>query len=235
MRYTGSELELFADAVNWKAYLADQMSPFIMGRVLEVGAGIGSNIPALFNERVENWLAIEPDHQLAAVIEQKLERGELPSSCHVTTGITADLPGDQKFDTIIYVDVLEHIAHDRDEFARASRHLTLGGRLIVLSPAHQFLFSAFDTSIGHVRRYNARSLKALTTPSCRVEIVRMLDSTGMLLSLGNRIVMRSSMPTRSQIALWDKVFVPCSKRLDRLTGFRFGKSILMVWKAIAAP
>jgi SAM-dependent methyltransferase len=233
MQYLGGELELFANASNWKAYLADQISPFVQGRVLEVGAGIGSNIPRMFNERVENWLAIEPDPQLSSVIEQKLALGELPRDCHVTTGVTADLPHDQIFDSILYIDVLEHIPDDRGEIACAARHLAPGGRLIILSPAHQFLFSPFDASIGHVRRYSTRSLKALTPPSCEVEIVRMLDSTGIIVSLANRMIMRSSLPTSAQIALWDQVFVPCSRKLDRLTGFRLGKSILLIWRAMA--
>jgi protein-L-isoaspartate O-methyltransferase len=42
--YIGSELELFAAATNWKAYFASVLAPFIGARVLEIGAGIGSNI-----------------------------------------------------------------------------------------------------------------------------------------------------------------------------------------------
>jgi SAM-dependent methyltransferase len=235
MDYVGGELELFAGAIRWKAYLADQISRFVKGRVLEVGAGIGSNIPVFFNPRVESWLAVEPDHRLASAIEQKLARGDLPGNCRVTNSTVADLPSDLTFDAIIYIDVLEHIEHDREEVLCAARRLTPGGRLIVLAPAHQFLFSPFDASIGHFRRYDAASLKALTPASCQVEIVRMLDIAGIILSLGNRMFMRSSMPTRSQIDLWDRFFVPVSRRLDRLTGFRFGKSVLLVWKRTAGP
>jgi len=51
-QYVGNELELFAAARHWKAYLAAQLAPFIAGRVLEVGAGIGGNIPFLRNPSV---------------------------------------------------------------------------------------------------------------------------------------------------------------------------------------
>jgi SAM-dependent methyltransferase len=230
MKYVGGELELFAEASNWKAYLAGQMAPYIGGRVLEVGSGIGSNIPILFNDRVTHWLALEPDERLAAAIEGVSGQEGSHERVAVAVGTTKDLPDHETFDTILYVDVLEHIQDDREELVRASRHLAPGGHLVVLSPAHQFLFSPFDEAIGHVRRYGWRALLELTPAGCQTVTVRMLDSAGFFLSLGNRMAMRSSMPTPGQIKLWDRVFVPVSRWLDRLTGFWFGKSILVIWK-----
>lgn len=233
MDYVGTELELFAGATNWKAYLARQMGEFFYGRVLEVGAGIGANIMLLFNPNVSHWLALEPDVNLASQIEEKRVRREIPDGCVVVAGTIDDIPPSERFDVVVYVDVLEHIAADREEIAKAAGRLTPGGRLVILSPAHQYLFSPFDRSVGHVRRYDAASLSALTPSGCRIERIRLLDSAGFLLSLGNRLVTKSSMPTRAQIALWDKVFVPVSRVLDPLTGYRFGKSILLVWQATA--
>lgn len=233
MEYMGTELEMFAGATNWKAYLARQMSGFVRGRVLEVGAEIGANIALLFNQNVEHWLALEPDAQLAAEIEARRTRHEIPGQCHVVVGTIMDLPPTGQFDTIVYIDVLEHIADDRGEVARAAGRLAPGGRLIVLSPAHQYLFSPFDCAVGHVRRYDATSLSSLTPANCRIKRLRLLDSAGFFLSLGNRLVTKSAIPTHAQIGLWDKVFVPVSRMLDPLTGYRFGKSILLVWQTAA--
>jgi hypothetical protein len=52
----------------------------------------------------------------------------------------------------------------------------------------------------------------------------------LFLSLANRLVLRSAMPTHNQIALWDSIFVRMSSLLDPLLGFHVGKSILMVWQ-----
>ena len=65
------------------------------------------------------------------------------------------------FDTILYVDVLEHIADDAAELARARRLLTPEGNLVVLAPAHQSLFSPFDAAVGHYRRYDERTATIL--------------------------------------------------------------------------
>jgi SAM-dependent methyltransferase len=231
MEYVGDELELFAEALNWKTYLSRQMAPYIGGRVLEVGAGIGKNIPLLFNDRVSHWLALEPDSRLAATILD--DPGQIPfrQRTEVRVGTTNDLSDNETYNTILYIDVLEHIPDDGDEIVRAARHLAPGGHLIVLSPAHQFLFSPFDQAIGHVRRYDRRTLPALTPDGLRTAMVKMLDSAGFFLSLGNRLAMRSSMPTPGQIRLWDRVFVPISRVLDTVTAFRFGKSILVVWRS----
>ncbi len=229
MEYTGSELELFSHARHWKSYLSQQLTPFIGGRVLEVGAGIGSNIDYLMTANVQDWLSLEPDPKLTEVITERQQAGRLPPRCRVQTGVVDDVAEDG-FHSILYIDVLEHIENDRTEVAQAAQRLAPGGRLVVLSPAHQFLFSPFDASIGHFRRYSAGELKALTPHGCRVRRMRLLDCAGLFLSLANRLVLRSAMPTHKQIALWDSIFVRMSSLLDPLLGFHFGKSILMVWQ-----
>ncbi len=230
MEYQGTELELFAGAIRWKTYFSRQMMPFIQGRVLDVGAGIGSNISFLFNEKVAEWVALEPDPKLAASIAEGVASGTLPSRCRVITGTTDDLRADERFDTIIYADVLEHIDDDRAEVVKAASRLSPGGHLVILAPAHQYLFSPFDEAVGHFRRYDSRMMRELSPSDCSLVSVRLLDSAGLFLSLGNRLVMRAAAPTPAQIDLWDRLFVPISRITDRLVAYRFGKSVLAVWR-----
>jgi hypothetical protein len=64
----------------------------------------------------------------------------------------ADQLHGQQFDSIIYIDVLEHIDADRDELERAANALQPGGFLVVLAPSHQWLYTALDKALGHYRR-----------------------------------------------------------------------------------
>lgn len=226
--YVGSELDLFRAAAHWKTYVATQLLPWVSGRVLDVGAGIGANLAYLMHPGVTNWLALEPDPALAARIPAADPRVE--PRC----GTLADIPVAQRCDTVLYIDVLEHIEDDRAELAAAAAHLNPSGRLIVLSPAHPFLFSPFDAAIGHFRRYTRRSLAALDPPGCRLRRLRLLDSVGLLASLANRLLLRSAMPTPAQIALWDGAMVPLSRWLDPVFGYRLGKSVIAVWERDAA-
>ena len=146
-------------------------------------------------------------------------------------GTLESVPGSERFDTILYMDVLEHIADDREEIARATRLLAPGGCLIVLAPAHQFLFSPFDTAVGHYRRYSLNQLRALKPARFRTDMCRLMDSVGFFASLANRAMLRQSAPSERQIALWDRVMVRASRIVDPLAGFRLGKSALMVWRA----
>jgi SAM-dependent methyltransferase len=230
--YVGSELELFSRAARWKAYLYQQMAPFLGADVLEVGAGIGGTTKVLCRREHSRWLCLEPDGRLAEQLCGALEARELPACCQALVGTleAVAVAKQPPFDTLLYVDVLEHIEHDRGELAQAGGHLKPGGHLIVLAPAHQFLYTPFDKAIGHFRRYSRRSLSALQPPGLQLSQLRYLDSAGMLASLGNRLLLKQSLPTPRQIAVWDNWLVPISTVLDPITGFRIGKSVLAVWR-----
>jgi SAM-dependent methyltransferase len=228
--YVGTELALFAEARHWKNYVARLIAPFLGPRVLEVGAGLGSNIPHLWRPAVTEWLALEPDPGMAQRLREKIARGELPANCRAVAG-DIRAAGETPFDAILYLDVLEHIADDHAELIAAGRRLAPHGRLIVLAPAHQFLFSPFDAAIGHHRRYSAATLRRAAPPELRLLSCRMLDSVGLFASLANRLVLRSALPTAREIAFWDRVLVPLSRIADPATFHRFGKSVLAVWAA----
>lgn len=229
--YPGGELDLFAAATRWKAYLGAALTPFITGRIAEIGGGIGSNIPLLINPEVSSWLSLEPDPGLADRLANRIAADrDLAPRCRSVCGTIADLETEARFETILYIDVLEHIEDDGGEFRRAAGLLSPGGRLIVLAPAHQFLFSAFDAAIGHHRRYDRNSLLA-RTGSTMPATVFYLDSVGFLASLANRVLLRQPLPTARQIRVWDRLMVPLSRRIDPILGFRFGKTVVGVWTA----
>ena len=225
--YAGSELELFKTAVNWKSYFNRFLAKYIHGSVLEVGAGIGGTTRMLISARHARWTCLEPDPKLATQIDKI--RSELPIPCEVRCGTLAALGPTEMFDTILYIDVLEHIPDDSRELEIARDHLTRRGRVIVLAPAHQFLFSEFDQAVGHYRRYDRQSLKMAAPAGLKQEAFFYLDSLGFFLSLGNRYLLRQSQPTRSQIEFWDRYIVRASKLIDPLLRYHFGKTVIGVW------
>lgn len=220
--YAGGELALFEKARNWKNYWGGRIAPYVRGDVLEVGAGIGANTTSLAGLNYESWTAVEPDASLAARIV-------LPSSRHRV--MCATLAGiEQSFDAIVYIDVLEHIEDDRGELRLAAARLNPAGALIVLAPAHPFLFTPFDAAIGHYRRYTRGSLAAAAPRDLRCVELAYLDAAGLLASAGNRLLLRSAMPTGRQILAWDRLLVPVSRAIDPLFFGRAGKSVLGVWR-----
>lgn len=229
--YIGSELELFANAMHWKSYFRDRIAPYIGRAVLEVGAGLGGTTRVLCRPDHDRWVCLEPDQHLAARLEAAISSHALPACCKAVVGVLPHpLLTPASFDTVLYIDVLEHIEPDANELAKAAGYLAPEGHLVVLSPAHDWLFSPFDTALGHFRRYSKRTLRRLTPPDTMLVRLEYLDSVGLLASLANRMLLKQRMPTGRQIEFWDRRMVPISRRLDPLLGRRIGKSILGVWK-----
>jgi 2-polyprenyl-3-methyl-5-hydroxy-6-metoxy-1,4-benzoquinol methylase len=227
--YVGQELELFAHAENWKRYWAGVVQEYLRGDVLEVGAGIGANTRLLLGAHsgeIRRWVSLEPD---ARLLEQL--RSLALTRVEPRLGTLANLGADELFDAILYIDVLEHIEDHIGEIRRATAHLRPRGHLVVLSPAHQWLFSEFDAAIGHYRRYTRQSLKAVAQgiTSLRLERLWYLDACGLLASAANRLFLRQSSPTLRQILFWDRSLVRCSRLIDPLIGHRVGKSVLGIW------
>ncbi|MFM9055845.1 MAG: class I SAM-dependent methyltransferase [Bacteroidota bacterium] len=230
--YIGTELDLFSNAKNWKRYYASQLGTYIQGDVLEVGAGIGETSTYLMEAgNAKNWTCLEPDPALSVSITEKAIRGRYPLRPEIITATLGDFTADKTFDTIVYIDVIEHIEDDLKELQRAKNHLRPGGHLIILVPTHNFLFSPFDEALGHFRRYNKKRLVQVIPAGLTVVLLRYLDSFGMGLSLTNRLLLRSKHPNARQIHFWDRFIVPLSRITDPLTGFGLGKTLIGVWKA----
>lgn len=225
--YVGGELEVFQHAVNWKRYVASFFKPYVQGSVAEIGAGLGANVPYLFNEAVHRYLCIEPDEGLAASIENKIASGILSGNCFIQKGIL--LPDTANaFDALLYIDVLEHIEDDATEVIKAATALRVGGYLCVLVPANPAHYSAFDKASGHLRRYTKTSLINVVMPSLQIKQCHYLDCFGALASKANRYFLRQSLPSQNQVLFWDRILVPASRIVDKLTDYRFGKSLLLV-------
>ena len=229
-RYVGSELELFALAANWKAYLRHELGSFVKGHVLEVGAGIGETTRILISGDEDSWTCLEPDKKLAQRLAASLGNKSFRQNPapRVIVGKIDHPDCGAEFNTILYIDVLEHIEKEELEIQRAVQKLTKNGMIIVLAPAHQFLFTPFDQAIGHFRRYNKNHFRKISPPEIKLLRLRYLDSAGCLASLGNKFMLKSAAPSRKQIIFWDKILVPLSRLLDPLIGHKIGKSIYMV-------
>jgi SAM-dependent methyltransferase len=232
--YVGDELDLFADATTWKSYVRFHLRSYLSGDILEVGAGIGA-ATATFNDGTQRrWVCLEPDRSLADQIKSNLTP-EL-TNCEVIVGTLTDLGPGNQFDSILYMDVLEHIERDAAELARAASYLKPNGTLVVLAPALPWLFTPFDAAIGHYRRYTRTSLRSIVPQGLSETKCIYLDSAGLLASLGNKLFLRSPIPSKAQIQFWDRAMVPISRYTDRALNHAIGKSILAVWqKAPSGP
>jgi SAM-dependent methyltransferase len=228
--YIGGELDLFSLAINWKRYVKTAIERYLVGDILEVGAGIGGTTAAMHDGTAHQWVCLEPDFGNAKKLMKLVLDRWGHKQTHVIAGSLHALAEHSSFDCVLYMDVLEHIRADRDQIQAAARLVRKNGHIVVLSPAHQWLFSDFDESIGHWRRYNKEHLRSLMPPRWIEVKMVYLDSIGALLALGNLVGPRQSMPSSWQIAIWDRLCIPFSRIMDSVLRGSCGKSVLAIWR-----
>jgi SAM-dependent methyltransferase len=211
--------------------------------VLEVGAGAGY-ITTELAERCSEVVAIEPTKELHhtliahtqahtnvivvnAILSDYVR--SRPASLGNGASTTTDVLGDL-FDAVVYINVLEHIEHDGAELALATSLLRPGGRVLIVVPAHQWLYAKVDRLTGHFRRYSKKSLLAVTRDNgLRIESMRYFDSVGLVPYLVLYKWLRSTATTGTNATIYSRVIMPISYLIYRIfRGRVIGKNLIAV-------
>jgi SAM-dependent methyltransferase len=157
--YGSQILARMSRAPRYSRWLADTVRPYVGERVLEIGAGIG-NLTANLIPRTLYW-ATDVNPLYLDLLHQLCRTRPYLRAGHTDLRDPASFPPNGLFDTVICVNVLEHLADDAAAFANIRRMLASGGRAIVLVPRGPALFGSLDEVLGHQRRYTRRQLQAL--------------------------------------------------------------------------
>jgi SAM-dependent methyltransferase len=214
------DLEAMAGASAYNDWIVDRARPWLRGRVLDLGAGIGTHTAQLL-ELADQLVAVEPEREFAAILRERVP------AITVVEGDAGDVEG--PFDAIACFNVLEHIADDVGTLRRLRELLAPGGALLLLVPAHPTLYGTVDRAFGHERRYGKRELRAkLTAAGLVPEVLRHVNpvaTAGWLLQA--KIRRRPRMSYRG-LDLYDRL-VPLLRALEPLP-IPFGLSLWAVAK-----
>src|SRR5882724_1905221 len=151
--YAGRELESMAFAVNYHRWILERLAPFLGKRIIEVGAGVGSFSELLLETRPESLTSLEPSPNMFAVLIQRLAAQDKAGVSLAKNCILAEAKFSTPPDSIVYVNVLEHIEDDQAELRTAHSLLVSGGRVLIFVPANRWLMGSVDRMLGHFRRY----------------------------------------------------------------------------------
>jgi glycosyltransferase involved in cell wall biosynthesis len=154
-------------AERYNRWMFQQLVPWLGQRVLEVGSGIGSFTRHLTGRDLVVATELNPRYMriLGNTFERHTRVEVMPLDL---TDFDPAPVAARNLDTIVCLNVLEHIEDDRGTLRRLHASLVPGGRLLLLVPAHQWLFGSIDQAIDHHRRYE------------RTELVRKLEDAGFL-------------------------------------------------------
>jgi dolichol-phosphate mannosyltransferase len=219
--------ERLGDAKRFFNWILDEFEPWTQGNALEVGAGSGTVICALAARRSDLTLtALEPASNFLPVLEAAV--AQLPVD--VLQGTLADHRPEDRYDTLIYVSVLEHVENDIAELKLAYESLTPGGSIQIFVPAFEGLYSELDLRAGHYRRYRLAELRDMVDAAgFVVQKARYFDALGALAYYVVYRIGRRPRVTVGSVAAYDRLVVPVSRLVDRLlVRPPFGKNIVLV-------
>lgn len=217
-----SALEIMGEAKWYNKYLIDEISPFLTGNILEIGYGTGNFSRLLTDYGKVTAIEINKDY-----LKNELAEGG------ITSGYGDIEKGkyffkNSRFKTIICMNVLEHIKDDKKAIKNLCNLLAKDGRLILLVPAHQFLFSGFDKIIGHYRRYSKNNLSLKIKKSglsvLSLKYFNWASALGWFIFI--KILKRSSMP-RNEVRIFNNI----AKYIlwtEKIVDPPFGLSIILV-------
>ena len=175
---------------RYNEWVWNRLAPYVGERVLEVGCGVG-NFTRFLRHR-ERVVATDNNQQYLALLRNSFERFDNIEVRAVDWAAPArDGLGAQRFDTILCLNVLEHIENDDNALATFASLLDPGGRLILQVPALHRLYGEIDRAIGHFRRYERDELTAkLRTHGFEVEEARYFNVPGILAWYVNSVLLK---------------------------------------------
>jgi SAM-dependent methyltransferase len=229
--YSGDELESLAETFHYQEWIADQFYPYLHGRIMEIGAGIGT--------MAKRWLAhaddlhlVEPAKNLFPVLRENfracsnvsLHHGNLEEILLKNPGLAV-----KAFDAVIMINVLEHIEDDSCVLELIHRMLRPGGYLLIFVPAMPVLYGSLDKKFGHYRRYTKTGLVAVCGKAgYEIACSRYFDVFGAFpWWLVNRVWHSSTLNPR-MAKLYDRLVVPFARHAEKVITPPFGKNLVLV-------
>jgi len=223
-QYAGKDLEAMSFALNYHRWIMAEFRPFLGKQVAEVGAGTGSFSGLILENQIENLTAFEPSQNLYPSLCASLSHDQRATAINDYFGKAAD----GQFDSVLYVNVLEHIQDDRAELAAAYKALSPGGYLLIFVPALPRLYSELDKQLGHFRRYVKKDLEVLVLHAgFTLTKVQYFDIAGIVPWYVNFVMLKNSMGSGS-VSLYDRLVVPPMRILENLLAPPIGKNLLLV-------
>lgn len=217
-------LESMSQAQWYNRWTLNKFNKYLKGDILEVGCGIG-NFTRDLTKFGKVW-SIDINNEYVQKIQEQISKDVQVGFGDIEKG--KYFFRDKKFDSIVCLNVLEHIKDDTRSLDNLSYILKTGGFLILLVPAHQLLFGEIDKSIGHYRRYNKQQMKKMVLSSdlqiIKIRILNILGGIGWWFSSK---VLSNKQVSGGKIRLFNLI-APIILPLEDIIEPPFGTSILII-------
>jgi glycosyltransferase involved in cell wall biosynthesis len=208
-------LDRLSSLTRYNRWIWESIAPYVGTRVLEVGSGIGNMTRLLYGRR-DLIVATDVEQAYIDILRNRFLRNPTITVARLNLDSDDDCRKLQQyeFDTVVCLNVLEHIENDRGALRRLYDLLTPGGRVLLFVPADQNLFGTMDTQVGHYRRYSRKTLEQVIRDSgFEVEKINYQNIFGRFgWWLNGRVLRRDHLPG-GQSRIFD-LFVPLLRAIE---------------------
>jgi 2-polyprenyl-3-methyl-5-hydroxy-6-metoxy-1,4-benzoquinol methylase len=222
-------LLLLSKRYNYNHWIYSNIQNFVGNNILEVGAGIGNITDFIMFKNKLTLIDIDQNYVDYLNAKYSFRDKANFKVCKVDIQDIGSSPlATNTYDTIICLNILEHLKNDPNAVENMSTLLQQGGRLIILVPALNILYGSMDVSFGHYRRYNKKQLKLLIK-GLDLDIVKFyyLNFLGLFgWFINGRIFKNEELP-ENQTKLFDKL-VPFLGLAEKIIKPPLGQSLILI-------
>ncbi|MFN0189335.1 MAG: class I SAM-dependent methyltransferase [Bacteroidia bacterium] len=219
-------LEAISFAHNFNKWMFEQVQPYMNGRILEIGSGIG-NISQYFIDEKSEIILSDVREEYCSALHQKFPKNQVllldlvhPDFDHVYSHLLGS------FDSCFAMNVIEHIEEDHLAMKNLVSLLKVGGKVLILVPAGPILYNDIDRGLFHFRRYTASMMNQLfQSAPLLMEKQWMFNALGIPAWFFGGKIMKKTEVEGGQMNLYDKL-IPISRFLDWITFRKIGLSII---------
>ena len=231
MHYQGLiTLEVLTEAKNYNRWIAANFFPYIEAPLLEFGSGIG-NISELLSSHTPLCLT-DTDEGMLAHLKDKFSHSNDVSVnfLDITQPPPEHLVG--SFQTVIGINVLEHVENDEKALFHLGSVLKPSGRLLLLVPAKKWAYTELDRQLGHFRRYEKKELaEKLVKASFHIEKLYFFNIVGLMSWIIRDKIQRAGGLRPYQVSSFDTI-VPILKRVESRVSMPVGISLIAIAQKI---
>mgnify|MGYP002622424952 CR=1 FL=1 len=214
--YDGTDIESMSYAANYSDWIVDLFKNYLIGNVAEVGAGIGTLTKTISElETINEITAFEPSIKMHDFLIKNINSNNNIKSINDTLENQRE-NYQEYFDSILYINVMEHIDNDKAEINFIYNVLKPDGYVCIFVPALSFLFSNFDRSIGHKRRYHRQQLKKLfASNGFQIITTKYIDFIGFFIWYFYFKFLKRRLG-KIETSTYDKLAIPIIRKLETL-------------------
>jgi len=220
-------LLLLENAYSYHKYIFEEIKPFLRGKILEIGCGIG-NLTFWLIQHLP-VLAIDMNEDYLELIQKKFAKH--PNLINTLLwDIRREPPKEiyNQFDTIVCSNVLEHIENDESVLMRFYNLLSNRGRVIIFVPALKILYNQLDLELGHMRRYGKKDLfYKLNKCGFKIYQIKYFNIFGILGWFINGKLLKRKILPKDQLYIFDRLF-PFLIKVEKIFPNTLGQSLIAI-------